>query len=188
MSEKSKQKEKLLITASRLFQAQGYHGTGVKQIIEESNFPKGSLYYYFPGGKEELAIEAVKMTAEYVSKKIEMGLNKYDEPLEAIQKLIIDMGQSFQKNRSIEGVPIASVALESSLISEPLNQACQNAYRTFQDLFTQKLINSGYGEKRARELGIVLNSMIEGAFLISFTTGNAESLFLIAEQLPAILK
>ena len=45
-------KNRILITAARLFQQQGYHATGLNQIVVESGTPKGSLYYYYPGGKE----------------------------------------------------------------------------------------------------------------------------------------
>nr|WGD98073.1 TetR/AcrR family transcriptional regulator [Bacillus safensis] len=47
-------KDKIIQTAALLLRKQGYHATGLNQIIRESGTPKGSLYYYFPNGKEEL--------------------------------------------------------------------------------------------------------------------------------------
>lgn len=55
MKEKTSDRDNILRTASRLFRKQGYHATGLNQITAESGAPRGSLYYYFPGGKEELA-------------------------------------------------------------------------------------------------------------------------------------
>ncbi|MDF2788608.1 MAG: TetR family transcriptional regulator [Neobacillus sp.] len=188
MNEKVNSKTKLIKTASRLFQQQGYHATGLNQITKESGAPKGSLYYHFPEGKEQLAIESVQLTATFVSNRIEEGLNKFSAPVNAIQTFIIEMADQFQEERCKEGVPIAAVALETALISESLRKACQSAYGNFQHLFTQKLINSGYEEKRAVELGIVINSMIEGAFLISYTMGTNEPLHLVAKQIPVLLK
>lgn len=49
---------------------------GLKDIIEESGIPKGSLYHYFPKGKEELAIEAIIHTKEFVIDEIKRGLMK----------------------------------------------------------------------------------------------------------------
>ena len=187
MNEKENSKDKLIKTASRLFQLQGYHGTGLNQITKESGAPKGSLYYHFPDGKEQLAIESVRLTSTFVSEQLVEGLNKTSDPVKAIQNLIEGMAERFQQDGCKGGVPIASVALETALISGPLREACQSAYRNFQAIFTQKLVQSGFEENRAKELGIVINSMIEGAFLISFTTGNSEPLFLVAKQIPVIL-
>lgn len=179
---------KLMKTASRLFQQQGYHATGLNQITKESGAPKGSLYYHFPEGKEQLAIESVQLTAKFVAENIEEGLNKFSDPIKAIQSFILDMAERFQKERFKVGIPIASVALETALISEPLRKACQSAYGDFQHLFTKKLADSGYKAERAEELGIVINSMIEGAFLISFTMGTTDALRLVAKQIPVLLK
>lgn len=177
---------RLIKTASRLFQLQGYHATGLNQIIKESGAPKGSLYYHFPNGKGQLAIESVQQTARFVSENIEKGLSKISDPVQAIQNFIIEMGKSFQSDR-FEGIPIASVALEAALISDPLRKECQAAYETFQNIFTKKLVNSGYEINKARELGIVINAMLEGAFLTSYTLGHNEPLLLVAKQIPVLL-
>lgn len=188
MSVKESSKEKLIRTASRLFQLQGYHATGLNQITKESGAPKGSLYYHFPNGKEELAIESVQSTAAFVSKQIEAGLSSSTDAIEAIQTFITNIAERFQKEHRAGGIPIAAIALETALISGPLRESCHSAYQQFQTAFADKLIESGFEEVRARELGIVINSMIEGACLISFTTGESEPLFLVAKQIPVLLK
>lgn len=188
VNEKINSKDKLIKTASKLFQIQGYHGTGLNQITKESGAPKGSLYYHFPNGKEQLAVESVRLTAMFVSEQMEKGLSQKSDPVEAIQDFIVEMAERFEKESKTVGVPIAAVALETSLTSESLREACQSAYEKFQDVFTQKLIASGFEVPRAKELGILINSMIEGAFLISFTMGNTEPLLVVAKQIPVLLK
>ena len=41
-------KDRILDTASRLFYDQGYHITGINQIIEEAEIARASLYNHFP--------------------------------------------------------------------------------------------------------------------------------------------
>lgn len=50
-------KQQILEAAARLFERQGYHATGLNEIIRESSAPKGSLYYYFLDGKEQIGAE-----------------------------------------------------------------------------------------------------------------------------------
>jgi AcrR family transcriptional regulator len=41
-------KDRILDTASRLFYNQGYHSTGINQIIDEADIARASLYNHFP--------------------------------------------------------------------------------------------------------------------------------------------
>jgi AcrR family transcriptional regulator len=57
-------------TAVRLFRTQGYSATGLNQLLAESGAPKGSFYFHFPGGKEQLALEALQVFGEEVRSRI----------------------------------------------------------------------------------------------------------------------
>ena len=52
-------RDRLLDAAVDLLQRQGYHGTGLNELLERSEAPRGSLYHYFPGGKEQIGAEAI---------------------------------------------------------------------------------------------------------------------------------
>ena len=54
---------KLVEAAATLFEERGYHAAGVKAILERAGAPRGSFYFHFPGGKEELAIAAIEAGA-----------------------------------------------------------------------------------------------------------------------------
>lgn len=187
MDQKESSRAKLLNTASRLFRLQGFHATGLNQIIQESGAPKGSLYYHFPNGKEQLAIEAVNFTSNLISNKIHEGLDSSPDALHAIENLILWLADRFEKG-PMNGLAIATVALETSLVSKAIRESCQHSYKVFENAFSEKLIKSGYDQERAEELGVMLNFMIEGACLISFTNGNGEALRLLVKQLPLLLK
>ncbi|MET3195717.1 TetR/AcrR family transcriptional regulator [Bacillus sp. OAE603] len=187
MEQKESSRTKILKTASRLFQLQGYHATGLNQITQESGAPKGSLYYHFPNGKEQLAIEAVELTSTFILNYINEGLQSSPDALRAIENFILWMAEQFEKG-PMTGLPIATVALETSLVSETIRETCQHSYQKFETAFSQKLMISGFDQERAEELGVILNFMIEGACLISFTNGNGEPLRMLAKQIPLLLK
>lgn len=65
-------RQKALQTAERLFRAQGYAATGLIQILEESGAPKGSFYFHFPGGKQQLAREVLALYGA----RVEHGLRE----------------------------------------------------------------------------------------------------------------
>ena len=51
-----------MASAAQLYGRYGYTGIGLKQVAAESGAPIGSLYHFFPGGKDELAAEALRMS------------------------------------------------------------------------------------------------------------------------------
>lgn len=68
-----------------LFHLKGYHATGLSQILKESGAPKGSLYYHFPNGKEQLALEAINLSVQTISTMIKENLASYEDPVKAFQ-------------------------------------------------------------------------------------------------------
>ncbi len=63
-------RSQILITMARLIEKQGYHATGLNEIIRESGTPKGSLYYYFPDGKEQIGAEAILESGKVISTRL----------------------------------------------------------------------------------------------------------------------
>src|SRR6202140_5481177 len=63
-------KGKTLAAAAKLFRQQGYHGTALHDILVASGAPRGSLYFHFPGGKEQIGETALALSAEAVRQGI----------------------------------------------------------------------------------------------------------------------
>ncbi|MFS0639044.1 TetR/AcrR family transcriptional regulator [Mesobacillus foraminis] len=187
MANKPDSREKILQTASRLFQLQGYHATGLNQIIKESGSPKGSLYHYFPNGKEELAAEAVKYTSRYIEAKIQSFMEQVPDPVEAIQEFIKEAASQFDQPGTIKGIPVGLLASETALISEPLRKVCVQAFKNWETIIANKLIKNGYEENEAVKAGTVINSMIGGGIMLSLANKSKAPLLTISESIPLIL-
>ena len=63
MAHAAQNKDNLVHTAMRPFRQQGYATTDLQQVLSESGAPKGSLYHYFPDGKEALLRAAAESRA-----------------------------------------------------------------------------------------------------------------------------
>ena len=62
MSQKSNSnssREALLDTAEQLFASRGYGAVTLKDIAKQLDIKQASLYYHFPGGKEDLFVEVM---------------------------------------------------------------------------------------------------------------------------------
>lgn len=71
MARNSNPRQDAIETAVRLFRTQGYSATGLTQLLEASGAPKGSFYFHFPGGKEQLALEALALFGDEIRARIQ---------------------------------------------------------------------------------------------------------------------
>ncbi|HEY6409330.1 MAG TPA: helix-turn-helix domain-containing protein, partial [Ktedonobacteraceae bacterium] len=129
----------IIETTCILLESQGYHATGLNQIIAESGSPKGSLYHYFPQGKEELTAEAIARSGRIVERNIRSALANNEEPAEAIATFVRTIARGVETSKFRAGGPLTTVALETINSSERLNLACREAYAWIRDAFEEKL-------------------------------------------------
>src|SRR5215213_484708 len=133
----SNAREQILQTTCDLLEKQGYHGTGLNEIVKESGAPKGSLYYYFPEGKEQITAEAVLQSGRAVSERIEVGLAASSNAPKAIHDFIFMIAENVERSGFAAGGPLATVAMESAISSERINLACREAYGMLQTEFIE---------------------------------------------------
>lgn len=187
MNSKTNSKEKILLTASKLFQIKGYNATGLNEILKESGAPKGSLYYYFPNGKEELALAAIKLSSEAIITRLKITLDEHKNPIEAIQCLIQNIISDLEKGDKLLDRSISLIALETYLSSDPLRKACCESFAALQDTYIQKLIESGISKDTAKELGKFIQVSIEGAITVAVTENNSSALLTVSNQIEILL-
>lgn len=184
----SSTRDQIIETTCTLLESQGYHATGLNQIITESGAPKGSLYYYFPQGKEELTAEAIARSGRIVAQNIRSGLATRDDPPEAIPAFVRAIAQGVEASGFSAGGPLTTVALETVNSSERMNQACREAYDWLRDAFAEKLIAGGYAPARAAQLATFIVSAIEGGILLSRTHHSGDALRQVAKELGVYLR
>lgn len=181
-------RQKIITATSKLLERQGYHATGLKQILAESGTPRGSLYYYFPEGKEELAAEAIVHRMREMAEHARHILSQIDDPAEAIGAMIRHFGETMQEHGCNTGAPIAAVALEASNSNERLRKACAAGYDGLQAVLAAKLVMGGYSAENATKLASIINASIEGAMILVRTKQDESVLFHVADAMKAIIQ
>jgi TetR/AcrR family transcriptional regulator, lmrAB and yxaGH operons repressor len=174
-------RERLVRTAARLLRVQGYHATGLSQIVEESRAPKGSLYHYFPDGKEQLAEEALDCAGQELSARMK-GLQNLG-PAEALDRMVEFSIGELEASHYRDGCPIATVALETHSTSEPLRLLCCSIFEQVLANITEGLMARGLCRERAESLALTVFSAYEGALLLSKVRRSPEPLRQVAGQL-----
>lgn len=166
-------------TAAELFRTQGYHATGLNQVLTEGGAPKGSLYFHFPGGKEQLAVEAVALAGSDLRDALTAALAAEPDPAKALPQALEVLGQQLLASDFRSGCPIATVALDAAADSEPIRVACEEVYTSW-----QAVIAAHVGDE---DLATVALAAIEGALLLARTSRSLEPLHAVGARLGALL-
>jgi TetR/AcrR family transcriptional regulator, lmrAB and yxaGH operons repressor len=167
MPRKSDSKERMIAAARRLFREHGYLGTALSDVVTESAAPRGSMYFHFPGGKEELATEVTLLHAVDAIAKINRAAAASRTAGQLIAAFMGGERDDIVTSNYREGCAIAPVVIESTPASGHLSDA---ARRAFQDLITTlaaRLTEKGLPHDRAVQLATNVWASVEGALILS---------------------
>ena len=180
-------RDQIIETTCDLIELQGIHATGLNQIVRESGAPKGSLYYHFPDGKDEIIEEAVLLAGRRTGQRIRAGLEGHISAAKAIHSFVETIAHHVELSEYKTGGPLTAVAMETAASSERLNAACREAYTMLQDAFREALILYGMGEARAAELATFITASVEGGIILSRTYHSSDPLRRVATELKTYL-
>ncbi len=174
------------VTAALLWR-QGLRATGLAQILDESGVKRGSLYFHFPGGKEELAVVALRAAGATMTANIREALSHRSAPT-AIRRFVESYARQMEESGFHHGCPIATVALEASTKSEPLREVCAAVFAEWEGLLAARLEQDGVGRRDARRQAAVILSALEGAMILCRARRSTEPLRWVAAHLVAALE
>jgi AcrR family transcriptional regulator len=180
-------RERFVIETAQLLRVQGYAATGVQQIVAAAQAPFGSLYHHFPGGKADLAAEAIRTSgAAYVALVPAVFDPAPDLPT-GVRAFFAGAADHLVATDYADACPIATVALEVASTNETLRQATADVFDGWLDYGTAYFAGRGLSEPLARRLTLALVTALEGAFVLDQATRRTAALAMAGELVVAWL-
>src|SRR5271169_5732823 len=169
MAKGTDSKGKTLAAAVKLFRQQGYHGTALHDILATGGSPRGSLYFHFPRGKEEIGEAALTLAGEAVRQAIAHAAETSDNAEVFLARIAQGMASDLEKSNYREGCPIATTALETAAQSEVLGAVTRNAFQKWEREIKRGLERFQMAEGDAELVATLVLSQLEGALLLART-------------------
>lgn len=173
-----------------LVQVHGYAGSGLNTVLAHSGAPKGSLYFHFPEGKEQLGERAVGLAAERFETLITDALKAADPQASAgsiVESVLEALCQMVAESDFSVGCPVSVVALEMGAESERLRNACERAYESWIVPVADFLVTRGHGEAAARATASSVISLVEGAMIVARARRDVQPMRDAAQTLRTLL-
>src|SRR5262249_28418678 len=167
MAKAAQHKENLVRTAMRLFRQQGYASTGLQQVLSESGAPKGSLYHYFPDGKEALGQAAVELAGELIGQMLSDLAERHRQPKAFIKAYCEVMAGWMEESEFRSGCPIATTMLETVPRSPALTKAGARVLDRWIGIVASVFAGAGASQREAKVKAQLLIATMEGALLLA---------------------
>lgn len=181
----SETRDRILETTAELVRRQGLVGTGLKQIAAEAGAPFGSIYHFFPGGKEELAAEVIRSSGRRYQDVVAAALLSTPDPVVGTGEVFRRAAEDLVESDYADACPIATVALEVASTNEVLRDATADVFTAWLDAGTEYFAGHGVERGRARELVTQLVMELEGAFLLCRALRDTEPLEVAGRTMQA---
>jgi TetR/AcrR family transcriptional repressor of lmrAB and yxaGH operons len=181
-------KGKTLAAAARLLRRQGFHGTALHDILAASGAPRGSLYFHFPNGKEEIGEAALTLAGEAVRAAIAQAAETSGNAEIFLTRVARGMAADLEKSDFTEGCPIATTALETSAQSEVLASATRNAFQAWEATIAAALVRFGMKPDQAGPFATMALGQLEGALLLARTYRSLEPMHCAEQALIRLLR
>jgi TetR/AcrR family transcriptional regulator, lmrAB and yxaGH operons repressor len=167
MAKVSSAREDMLSAAVELFRARGYEGVGVAELLAKSGAPRGSLYFHFPGGKQQIGAEVVARVGAEVAERFR-GLHESGVDLDTFIERVFKTTAKESKDRDYCATcPMAAIATGFGASDEKLAEAVRGAFNSWEHEIAAAARARGMSEGNAAVFASAMMTAMEGAFVIS---------------------
>jgi AcrR family transcriptional regulator len=188
MTEKAP-RERMVRSAALLFRERGVGGTGMRDVVEHANAPRGSLQYYFPGGKQQLLAEAMVWMAERAARPLREVVSAAEPvpPAQVVGGLLGRFRELLTVTDFRGGCPIVAGVTDASWDQPAVADAARAAFATWLAPLQDALVRGGLTAERAGRAALLVISAAEGAVVLSRARRDFSALDAVQEELELLL-
>ena len=188
MSSSAESRRLLVAGAADMLRRRGLNATSIREVAKHSGAPLGSTYHYFPGGKQQLAAEAVRFAGESVARMLREELQA--GPVEGLRSFLGLWREVITGTDYRAGCPVLAVSIEEGVGEESPDvlTAAGEVFADWGSLLAESLRSSGVDAPRAEQLATLVVAAVEGAVVLCRAQRSTRPLDHVAAQLEVLLQ
>ena len=174
MPRRTDSRSRMIHAAAELFRQRGYHATTFSDVVRDSGAPRGSTYFHFPGGKAELAREAINRAGDEIEEMVDEAARHADDPGSLVRALAQIFAGRLERSGYQSGCAIATMVLELAPRDEEFSADFDNVFARWRAALVARFEPWGLAPDRAAALADLTISAIEGAAVLSRAARSTE--------------
>jgi len=183
--------------AADLISRRGVNGTSLRNVVDHTGTPRGSLGHHFPGGKMQMLEEAIAFASDGVAVPLHSAVA--DKGVVRGLRTFIGWWRDLLVESDYEaGCAVLAVAVEpltgaedasaeSSSQAERLRSLSHQAFARWEAILADALRKEGVSAAQARRLAVLCVASIEGTVAMCRAARNPKALDDVQQELEAVL-
>jgi TetR/AcrR family transcriptional repressor of lmrAB and yxaGH operons len=172
-------RDRMVRSALQLLARNGVQATSFSQVLDHAKAPRGSVYHYFPSGKEQLLGEALDLASHDALAFLDRGK---DTSPSGLTERFISMWRAVLAGSDFEaGCAVLAVAVTSD---EPaLSARASDIFRRWRQQLASRFAAAGVSDEESVRFAATLIAATEGAVVLSRAEASLEPFDLVAAHI-----
>ena len=161
-------RERLLDAAVDLLKVKGPTASGTKEILTQADAPRGSFYFHFPEGKDQLVAEAVERDGAVTRESLQRALADHSVALPArVQSFLEAVAEALVADDYQSGCAVGATALDVAATSPVLRGVTESVFDSWTAVLVDALTAEGLAVEPATALADTVVAALEGATMLA---------------------
>jgi TetR/AcrR family transcriptional regulator, lmrAB and yxaGH operons repressor len=179
-------RHKMLVSAAEVMRERGAAGVTIDEVLARSGAPRGSVYYHFPDGRNQILAEALRYSGDSITAMIDDAADRGARFL--LQEFVDFWVRLLSDGKFTAGCPVVAAAIGSDDDDPRLSAEAGVILGRWCAALTRAFANDGFDEADAASLAVTAIAALEGAIVLSRSTRSAEPLRQVGDQLEFLVK
>jgi AcrR family transcriptional regulator len=185
MGKKTDTRDRMVISAALLLRENGVEGTSVPMVLEHASAPRGSVGHHFPGGKQQLVVDALNFAGAAASAAIAASIERGENTTETFSMMSAFYRRALIDTDFAAGCPVGAAA-QTAMEDEAIRDAVAGIFDEWRTMLHKSIAASQGSEENAEDLADVAIAALEGALILAKADKSTEALDRVERQLTSL--
>ena len=175
--------DRMVASAVKLLAMHGFQATTFSSVLKDSGAPRGSIYYHFPEGKDQLIAAAIDLAGD---RALELTDSFRGLPAAGVVDAFAGLWRAvLARSRFSAGCAVLAVTVSAD--APELVERAAAIFRSWRERLGQALEAAGIEAGRARALALTVIASCEGAVVVCRAERSLEPLDTVAAHLRELV-
>ncbi len=176
----------MLISAAEVMRERGAAGVTIDEVLTRSGAPRGSVYYHFPNGRNQILAEALHFAGEAITADIDDAAGR---GAKVLLRQFVDFWERVLADSDFHaGCPVVAAAIGSAEDEVPLAAEAARIFAHWRRALASAFVADGFAETDAESLSVMSIAALEGAVVLCRSSRSNDPLHKVYEQLEFLVK